>query len=459
MQANAFRRRLEPASVRFVRLSRRDLLLAASAAPFRERAGDLARIVCPLAVAPTYLIPGLSQSLETRLVGSKIYSGLCRCDAQGVPHPELAAGWEVSADATTYVFHLRPDLVWHDSGAVTAADVVFSIDRFHRHFQPQLGLDRIAAIRALDAATVMVRLAAPFAPLLRQLDALSAPIVPQHVHDRPGFAVDPRQTRPIGTGPFWMTEWLRLRRFEWFAGPKPSIAEIAFPVEPDAAARIDLLTREPGVLVGQPVALRDGLVAGSQPMGTIAGLRLNAADPALSDQRVRLGLACSIDHAAILRDVWLGLGRVAAGPALGDSQPQPQPAYDPRAASDYFAQAGLRPDDSGIRLRLSHLVPPGEPWQRLATRLRIMLAHSGIDLVAEAVSQDACRSRVAAGAYQTAGFLAPLSDTLAPDAATRVWLVEPAWPVAHDRRLSLPGGVFTDFAAASLSAGPVSIKQ
>ena len=103
------------------------------------------------------------------------------------------------------------------------------------------GLDRVTAVRAPDPQTVVITLAAPFEPFLRQLDALSAPIVPQHVHDRPGFAVDPRAVLPIGTGPFWMGERWRLTRFDWFAGPKPALAEIACPVLTDLAARPALL--------------------------------------------------------------------------------------------------------------------------------------------------------------------------------------------------------------------------
>ena len=475
-------------------LPRRTLLLAAGAASLPARAAEPVRLVCPLQAEPDCLIPGLSDRLETRLIGSKLYGGLCRFDARGVPQPDIAAGWEVSADGLVYVFHLRPGLVWHDSGAVTADDVVFSIDRFHRCLQPRLGLDRVTAVRAPDPQTVVITLAAPFEPFLRQLDALSAPIVPQHVHDRPGFAVDPRAVLPIGTGPFWMGERWRLTRFDWFAGPKPALAEIACPVLTDLAARPALLERRNILLVGDPAELAalpgighmPALAIDSQPANAMAGLRLNAGSPPLGDRRVRSGLACAIDRAALLRDVWSGQGRAATGPALSASLGRDAaallPAYDPRQASSDFTAAGLLPDDRGVRLRLSHLVPPGALWHRLAARLRLMLDHVGVDLVPEAVSEAEWTRRVAAGDYQVTGFhslqsgdlsldlaayqaevpeVAPmLADRLAEAAAvlvaamTRVWLVEPALAVLRDRRLSLPGGVFSDFAAARLSCAP-----
>ena len=442
-------------------LSRRALLLAAGVASLRAGAAEPMRLVCPLAVEPERVIPGLSDRLETRLVGSKIYGGLCRFDEQGVPQPELAAGWDIAPDGLTYVFHLRPGLTWHDSGAVTADDVVFSIDRFHRHLQPGLGLERVTAIRAPDARTVVMTLAVPFASFLHRLDALSAPIVPQHVHDRPGFALDPRMVLPVGTGPFWLGERWRLIRFEWFAGPKTPLVEIACPVRPDLAARLALLDRRTILLVGDAVDAADlpdaALVVDSQPSGTIAGLRLNGSASPLDDVRVRLGLASAIDRPAILRDVWEGQGRVATGPGPANVPP----VYDPRQASSYFTQAGLLPDDRGVRLRLSYLVPPGEPWQRLAARLRLMLDHVGVDLTAETVNEAEWTRRVAAGDYQLTNFHSRPIDDLSLDdaampmlsarAATLIALVEPGIPVVRDRRLILPGGVFGDFATARLT--------
>ncbi len=473
-----------------MRLSRRALLGAAGAAPLRARAAESMHLLCPLAREPERLIPGLSDRLETWLVGSKVYGGLCRFDEHGLPQPELAAGWEIAPDGLTYTFHLRPGLVWHDSGAVTADDVVFSIDRFHRGLQPRLGLDRVTAVRAPDAQTVVVTLAAPWRPFLRLIDALSAPIVPQHVHDRPGFAIDPREVLPVGTGPFWVGERWRLIRFEWFAGPRSSLAEIVCPVIADPAARTALALRRDTLLVGDAADLAalaaardDAAVAVEyQPSAAVAGLRLNYAAPPLDDARVRTGLACAVDRAAVLRDVWAGQGRLATGPVLDGAAALPD--YDPRLASAYFTQAGLRPDDEGVRLRLSYLVRPGALWQRLATRLRTMLDHVGIELTAEAVSEPDWTSRVAAGAYQVTSFcsrqtgeaaldlapyaaevpeLAPLlagADSVAEAqasvvrAAPRVWLVEPTIATIRDRRLRLPGGVFGSFAAASMASEP-----
>ncbi len=443
----------------------------------------------PSLAEPAGLIPGVFGSLAARLVGSKIYSGLCRLDAEGILQPDLAERWELSRDNMTYIFHLRSGLTWHDSGGIDSDDVAFSIDRFHRVLQPRLGLGRVVSVRATDPRTVVITLSAPYEPFLRQLAALSMPIVPRHVHDRPGFGLNPREVPPVGSGPFRVADWLRLVRFDWFVGTRPSVVEMACPVLPDPAARLRLLDQPGLLLVGDAVDLQTiprlrqmaSLAVRGEPGLTMVALRLNHAAKPLDDQRVRLGLACAIDHDALLRDLWLGLGRAASGPVLNSHTQPSLPPYDPPAAAAHLTEAGLRPDPSGIRLHLTLLVPPGPIWHALAERSRLFLQQIGVDLVAEPVSDLDLGRRVAAGDYQMAistteqtgdpasdlasynadrpALLPLLADgesglaaaqAMLVDDCTRLWLVEPAIPVVHNRHLRLPDGVFSNFAAAQL---------
>lgn len=56
---------------------------------------------------------------------SDTFSGLITVDNKGNAHPSLALSWS-STDNTTWVFHLRPNIVWSDGTPITAQDVVFS---------------------------------------------------------------------------------------------------------------------------------------------------------------------------------------------------------------------------------------------------------------------------------------------------------------------------------------------
>lgn len=55
---------------------------------------------------------------------------LARMDADGVWHPGAADSWEVSEDGRTWTFHLRQDARWSDGTPITAADWVFSFQRY-----------------------------------------------------------------------------------------------------------------------------------------------------------------------------------------------------------------------------------------------------------------------------------------------------------------------------------------
>ncbi len=490
-------------------LTRRTLLAAALITPVATaiRAADPVRLTIPLAAEPGSLVAGLSDEPGTRLVSTKIYQGLCHFSPSLQPFPSLSASCLISPDGRTYTFKLVPDVTWHDGTPFTADDVVFSLDRIHRRLSPRIGpdLDRMASIQAPDATTVIITLNDQFAPFLNLLDALSAPILPKHIHDRPGLALDPRQQPPVGTGPFRHAGWLRLERFDHYAGPRPALDEIVFPILTDPAARLAALqSASPALMVagGADFAtiphLREqpGLVVAGEAIpnqATLAWLEVNHRVKPLGDVRVRQALAAAIDRAALLRDVWLGLGQVATGPVAAATRyhdPAARlPACDPRAAAALLDAAGLRPDDQGVRARLRHLVQPGEPWHSLAAALHTALSLVGIELTLDPVDDAAdWGRRVTAGAYETTameaeqrgdpaldvaqfylantgGYANPAVDTLlaqegppnARQAAmvraqsllvadmAQIWLVEPALPVARDHRVTIPSGVYGSF--------------
>ena len=451
-------------------LSRRALLLAAACAPRSARAADQTRLLCPLVTAPPVLVPGVANALGTRLVGAQIYRGLLRWGGGGKLEPDLATV-DVSADGLTYTAELRPGVTWHDSGGVSSADVAFSLTRFHRVLQPALQLGRIT-VDVPGPLTAVLTLPAPDPGFLRRLEAASLPIVPRHVHDRAGWGLDPRQTTPVGTGPFRYDRWLSLVRFDWYAGPKPALDGIDFPIVPDPAARLGLVEgAAPVLLVGDAVdrpsvsrfrALPDVTVEAEYPpaAGGIAGLRFNTAAHPLDQPEVRLALACAVDRAAALREGWSGLGRVAGNPGPDDAAVLP--GYNPRLAADHLRAAGLRPDDTGIRARLTCLHPPGPAWPPMLASVRRSLAQIGIDFAPEPVTDADWRRRVAAGDYSVTVFAmdggddpagAPMPPGVQPFGADLAFLplVEPALPVVRPSRLSLPRGALSSLEGAGLA--------
>ena len=80
--------------------------------------------------------------------------------------PDLAYGWEISKDGTTYIFHLRQGVQFHDGTDFTSADVKATFDRIAKPPSgisiPRTPLFRaVSEINARDKYTVEFKLAVP----------------------------------------------------------------------------------------------------------------------------------------------------------------------------------------------------------------------------------------------------------------------------------------------------------
>ncbi len=129
----------------------------------------------PVAFKP--LIKSTNEIDET--VESLIFSSL----------PELAESFDISEDGKEYVFHLKPDLKFHDGQPLTAEDVVATL----RQLEEFKGL----TLYIPDKSTIQFILEEPFAPLLNLLDV---GIVPKN------FPKNYSGLNPVGSGPYKVTK-------------------------------------------------------------------------------------------------------------------------------------------------------------------------------------------------------------------------------------------------------------
>lgn len=58
---------------------------------------------------------------------SQISTGLTKLDENGSPSASLAASWEATDSGKVYIFHLKPDVTWHDGTTLTAKDINYNI--------------------------------------------------------------------------------------------------------------------------------------------------------------------------------------------------------------------------------------------------------------------------------------------------------------------------------------------
>lgn len=84
--------------------------------------------------------------------------------------PLLATEWEISEDGLTYTFTLREGVTFSNGDPLTAADVVFSINRLKNvKGNPSFLADNIASVEAVDDGTVVFTLASARPSFLAEL--------------------------------------------------------------------------------------------------------------------------------------------------------------------------------------------------------------------------------------------------------------------------------------------------
>ena len=167
----------------------------------------------------TSLDPAFARTQNNIWVVDCLFNGLLQLDDSLRVRPCIAKNWTISSDALTYRFVLRDDVFFHDDEAfpdgkgrrVVAADVAYSFRRLLDDAWPKPGSwifkDRVAkdsAFVAENDSVFVLRLAAPFQPMLQILTMQYASIVPREACEY--YGRDFRR-HPVGTGPFRFKIW------------------------------------------------------------------------------------------------------------------------------------------------------------------------------------------------------------------------------------------------------------
>jgi peptide/nickel transport system substrate-binding protein len=272
-----------------------------------------------LSADPSSLDPHKTTDTTTRNIFENVYDTLVAFDPHGNIVPSLAERWE-NPDDTTYVFHLREDVVFHDGSPFTADDVVFSIERIR---DPDTGspwasnFDSVESVTAQDPHTVVFKLKEPFAPFL---DNLGLTFIAMMSKEALGEDGDASKTI-VGTGPFKFVEFipgqrLRVERNENYWKPGlPYLDGIDFIPFPDAVAKVAALRTGSAdwieyVPEADVEALQDDpdiTILGG--LGTnYRGIYFNTARPPFDDVRVRQAIAWALDRQEIVDVALFGVG-------------------------------------------------------------------------------------------------------------------------------------------------------
>ena len=307
-------------------------IVVTTGSPAQDRPVRGGTLVVAINADPGHLNPAITTSGATHAVAELAFNGLVGRDERGEPQPELAESWTIEQNGAVYRFRLRDGVTWHDGKPFTSADVKFTFEemllKFHARTKASLG-GALAGIDAPDDRTVVFRFQHPYAPLLLQLDATEAPIVPRHVFQG---ADDPQRhpasTAPVGTGPFRVVSYtkgaeIRFARHPGYFKPNlPHLDAVVMRVIPDAGTQVLALENgEVDFLWGVPGPHRARLSADKRftmaqtsyhPGGSncIMTVSFNLDKPLLRDVRVRRALAHAVDRAPFLAQILFGGGAI-----------------------------------------------------------------------------------------------------------------------------------------------------
>ena len=162
--------------------------------------------------APRRIDPHPSGSGIDMSEATLLYNGLVKYNDIGDVKQiigDLATHWDVSDDGLTYTFIIPEGVQWTDGTPLTAADVVFSLDRMVQEGEsrPRAGSLRTyyTSSEAIDPQSIAVNLKFPAAAFLSALGIDYMKIVPKHVVEA-GTEIG-NVAPQVGSGPYEMVEY------------------------------------------------------------------------------------------------------------------------------------------------------------------------------------------------------------------------------------------------------------
>ncbi len=352
-------------------------------------------LVVGLESSPTTLDPRYATDATSSRIGRLLFRSLLRLDSNFRYVPDLAERWQVK-DPLTYIFFLRPGIVFHNGIPLTSEDVKATYTAILDpvfHSPKREALSVIEAIDTPDPLTIVFHLRETNAPFL---EAALLGVLPRELAITPPSEVE----RLIGAGPFRLIHFVPdteviLSRDPLYTPHPARLEQVVFKIVPDGTVRALELKKgglhfvqngiEPDVVPW--LQERAGLEVLRSPGTSFQYLGMNLRDPRLQDRRVRQAIALAIDRQAVIRYLLKGFALPATGllpPSHWAYEPEVQThPHDPFKARALLDKAGY-PDPDGLgplpRFRLSYKTTTVDLRRRIAEAFQEQLAQVGIAL-------------------------------------------------------------------------------
>lgn len=302
--------------------------------------------------APFYVNPILATSDSDRDLSKLVYAGLMKTDGNGSLQPDLASGYTINANQDQYTFELRSGLQWHDGEAVTAEDIIFTIESIKKaeYKSPYRSTFSGVNVQQLNENTIQFNLEKPN-PLF--LSSLTIGILPEHLwYSIPaiGAPLTELNIKPIGCGPYMFKSLTKdqsgnvktyaLESFEKYHAGQPYIKDLIFKFYPDFQTAVQALqNKNVEGLAYLPNEYKNSVKNNDLTLKELHNPRYTAVffnpgnNALLAENNFRQALDLSVDKERIIKEAAENNGQIIFSPVLpGDM------GYDSNIKTDLFNQ-------------------------------------------------------------------------------------------------------------------------
>ena len=353
-------------------------------------------------LAPTYFDPAETTGIATPFKFLyALHDALLKPMPQGLLTPSLAESWTESPDGLAYEFTLREGVTFHDGSPLTAADVVFSFQRY-KGAGAKIFHDKVQTVEIIDPQRVRFRLREPWPDFLIFIGTPATGagwVVPKAYLERVG--AEGFKHHPIGAGPYKFVSHtpgidLVVEAYEGYWRKPPQVKRLVFKSVPEATTRLAMLKKGeadvaytlPGELaeaVRRDPPLRLQVTYPPTPFWLDFSGKWDAKSP-WHDQRVRLAANYAIDRQAMNEAETLGYSHVTGSiiphrfPYALPLEPLP---YDPDTSKQLLKAAGYPHGfDAGD-------IIPVPPWTAMAEAVAGYLGAIGIKVQVRSLERPA----------------------------------------------------------------------
>lgn len=343
----------------------------------------------------------------TAFPSSQIFASPLRFDDQWTPQPYLAEKWELAEDGLSLTLHLAKNAFFHDGTPITSADVAFSVMAIKKDHPYQSMLEPVTGVDTPDDHTAVIRMSRPHPAIILAMSPALMPIMPKHVYGNgEDFKTHPAHMKPVGSGPFRMTEYVPgeyyiLEKFDKFFIPgRPHLDKIVVRIIPDVnnlvlsveRGDVDFVQSLQDIRAIQRLKKDNALVIserGYEGVGALQWLAFNTKQKPLDDVRVRKAIAYAADRDFVNNKLLQGVPRPAYGPIAPSSplavKDLEQYKLDLDKANALLDEAGYKKNKDGIRFELQVDHEANVAVQRtIAEYLRPQLKKIGIAVTVRA---------------------------------------------------------------------------